>query len=48
LYTNSSNARKILENWQELYKNFVKITPLDYRRALLEKSKNNFIKASVA
>ena len=48
LYTNSSNARQILENWQELYKNFVKITPLDYRRALLEKSKNNFIKASVA
>ena len=48
LYTNSLNARQILENWQELYKNFVKITPLDYRRALLEKSKNNFIKASVA
>jgi len=48
LYTNSSNARQILENWRELYKNFIKITPLDFRRALLEKSKNNFIKTSVA
>jgi len=35
-YTNSSVARHILDHWQESLLNFVKVMPVDYRRALQE------------
>jgi glutamate synthase (NADPH/NADH) large chain len=36
LHTGSNRAAEILENWDEALKSFVKVTPNDYRRALLE------------
>jgi len=35
-YTNSARAQAILENWEAFLPKFVKIMPLEYRRALLE------------
>jgi glutamate synthase (NADPH/NADH) large chain len=35
-YTNSDVARRILDNWNEELPNFVKVMPVDYRRALEE------------
>ena len=35
-YTNSDVARRILDNWSEYLAKFVKVMPVDYRRALLE------------
>ena len=35
-YTGSSRARLILENWESYRPKFVKIMPLEYRRALQE------------
>ena len=37
-YTDSSRARNILDNWQDYLPKFVKIMPVDYRRALLKNS----------
>ena len=36
LFTGSARARALLEDWDETLASFVKITPKDYRRALLE------------
>jgi glutamate synthase (NADPH/NADH) large chain len=36
LYTGSARARALLEDWDNTLAAFVKITPKDYRRALLE------------
>jgi glutamate synthase (NADPH) large chain len=36
LFTGSARARMLLENWQQTIAAFVKVTPKDYRRALLE------------
>jgi len=36
-YTNSSRARLILDNWGEYLPRFVKVMPVDYRRALMQK-----------
>jgi glutamate synthase (NADPH/NADH) large chain len=36
LYTGSARAREILEDWDAAVTRFVKVTPKDYRRALLE------------
>ncbi len=36
LYTGSARARFILDNWDEEAARFVKVTPADYKRALLE------------
>jgi glutamate synthase (NADPH/NADH) large chain len=36
LFTGSSRARSLLEDWGNTVASFVKITPKDYRRALLE------------
>jgi glutamate synthase (NADPH/NADH) large chain len=36
LFTSSARARALLENWGTALGQFVKIVPLDYRRALLE------------
>ncbi|PLY15717.1 MAG: glutamate synthase large subunit [Sedimenticola sp.] len=35
-YTNSEVARRILDNWSAYLPKFVKVMPVDYRRALLE------------
>ncbi len=35
-YTNSDRARVILDNWDENLKKFVKVMPVEYRRALKE------------
>jgi glutamate synthase (NADPH/NADH) large chain len=35
-YTNSAVARKILDDWEGWLPKFVKVMPVDYRRALLE------------
>jgi glutamate synthase (NADPH/NADH) large chain len=35
-YTDSSRGRQILENWDEYLPKFVKVMPVDYRRALQE------------
>ncbi|MCP3870375.1 MAG: glutamate synthase large subunit [Gammaproteobacteria bacterium] len=35
-YTDSEVARKILDNWNDYLQKFVKVMPVDYRRALLE------------
>jgi glutamate synthase (NADPH/NADH) large chain len=34
LYTGSEPARRVLEHWREAVPKFIKIMPLDYRRAL--------------
>jgi len=36
LFTGSARARGLLEDWDNTLAAFVKITPKDYRRALLE------------
>jgi glutamate synthase (NADPH/NADH) large chain len=36
LFTGSARARMLLENWEAALAAFVKVTPTDYRRALLE------------
>jgi glutamate synthase (NADPH/NADH) large chain len=35
-YTGSQRAKTILENWAEYLPKFVKVMPVEYRRALLE------------
>ncbi|MEX2449755.1 MAG: glutamate synthase large subunit [Rhodospirillales bacterium] len=35
-YTNSGRAKEILENWERYLAKFVKVMPVDYRRALQE------------
>ena len=37
-YTNSNRAREILENWSDYLPRFVKVMPVEYRRALQEMS----------
>jgi glutamate synthase (NADPH/NADH) large chain len=36
LFTGSARARALLDNWERALAAFVKVTPKDYRRALLE------------
>ena len=36
LYTGSEPAKRVLEQWRELLPRFLKVMPLEYRRALLE------------
>ena len=33
-WTGSAQAKRILDNWQEMSGKFVKVMPIDYRRAL--------------
>ena len=33
-WTGSVQARRILDNWQEMSNKFVKVMPIDYRKAL--------------
>ena len=36
LFTGSSQARALLEDWENALDRFVKVTPRDYRRALMD------------
>ena len=36
LYTGSERARRVLENWASYLPKFVKVMPVEYRRALAE------------
>ena len=38
-YTGSERAREILENWERYLPKFVKVMPVEYRRALMEMQK---------
>ena len=35
-YTNSQRAKKILDSWEDYQPKFLKIMPVDYKRALME------------
>jgi len=39
LYTGSERARRVLENWAAYLPKFVKVMPVEYRRALAEMAK---------
>ena len=39
-YTNSGRARQILDDWDFFQPQFVKVMPVEYRRALLEMEPN--------
>jgi glutamate synthase (NADPH) large chain len=45
-YTNSERARLILDNWESYLPKFVKVMPVEYRRALLEMQKEQSQRAS--
>jgi len=47
-YTDSSRAREILENWEANRKKFVKVMPVEYRRALKELQVSRNLKAGSA
>ena len=40
-YTGSARAREILDNWQTYLPKFVKVMPVEYRRALKEMEAQN-------
>ncbi len=46
-YTNSSRAKHILENWEEFRPKFVKVMPVDYRRALHDMEQERLYASSV-
>jgi glutamate synthase domain-containing protein 3 len=41
-YTGSAFARRILEDWNDMYHLFVKVFPMDYRKALDRIKKEEF------
>ncbi len=45
LFTGSNRARTLLENWDAALKNFVKVMPRDYRRALMDLRKETLAAA---
>ncbi|MCI0652983.1 MAG: glutamate synthase-related protein, partial [Methylococcaceae bacterium] len=49
-YTGSRRARRILENWTETLPKFVKVMPVDYRRALeqMQSSHDRTVKRQIA
>ncbi|MGR9105623.1 MAG: glutamate synthase large subunit [Gammaproteobacteria bacterium] len=49
-YTGSSRARKILDNWNRYLPKFVKVMPVDYRKALeqMQKSHDLAVKREIA
>ena len=47
-YTGSSKAKQILEAWAEMRPKFVKVMPVEYRRAILEMEKRRASGTSVA
>ena len=47
-YTNSSVAKNILDNWNSMLPKFVKVMPVDYRRALAEMEQSQIESAGLA
>ena len=47
-YTNSVRAREILDNWDEYLPKFIKVMPVDYRRALAEMQASRAVERAVA
>lgn len=41
IYTNSPLAKRMLDNWQEYQQQFVKVMPIEYKRILQEKKRND-------
>jgi glutamate synthase domain-containing protein 3 len=39
-YTNSLEAKELLDNWEVNHSNFIKVMPIDYKRVLSEKAQN--------
>jgi glutamate synthase domain-containing protein 3 len=37
-FTGSANARRILDNWDDMLPSFVKVMPIDYKRVLAERA----------
>ena len=35
--TGSAKAKRLLDNWMEEVGNFIKVTPIEYKRVLMEK-----------
>ncbi|HET6607555.1 MAG TPA: glutamate synthase large subunit, partial [Rhodopila sp.] len=48
LFTGSSRARSLLDDWETALPHFVKVMPRDYKRALLEMKKEQAAAATVA
>ncbi len=48
LFTGSTRARELLENWDEALPHFIKVMPRDYKRALLDLKAEAAAKATVA
>ncbi len=46
-YTGSTRARQILDNWEEYRPKFVKVMPVDYRRALQDMEQERLYASSV-
>ncbi len=47
-YTNSDVARRILDNWESYLAKFVKVMPVEYRRALQEMQAQKMADAAVS
>ena len=47
-YTDSARGRHILENWSDYLPKFVKVMPVDYRRALKEMQETKTVAAQAA
>jgi len=43
-YTTSSLAERILENWESTQNHFIKVMPIDYKRALLQNQSSSVLK----
>ena len=43
-YTNSSKAKNILQNWDKYFNKFIKVMPLDYKKALINLNKERINK----
>jgi len=46
-YTGSGRAKQILDNWEEFRPKFVKVMPVDYRRALQDMEQERLYASSV-
>ena len=45
-YTDSARARDILDNWAEYRTKFVKVMPVEYRRAIREMERGRMLQAA--
>ena len=40
-YTGSTAARRLIDNWEDMLPKFIKVMPVDYKRALEQMRKEN-------